>query len=140
MLKILYPSYESHRRVVVKSTAWRALGVLVLAFITYNVTREWLTTTLITVTHHLIFIFLYYGHDRLWIWTSFLRRSRLKPFSRIITYELILGNLVLAAISWIFTGSLQEVTVITLTYILNKCWMYYTYDYIWGKVRWQAKA
>ena len=31
-------------------------------------------------------------------------------------------------------------TLITLTYISNKYWMFYAYDYIWSKVKWDTKV
>ena len=120
---------------MIKSVIWRAIGVLLLGVVTYVYTRDWVTTTLITMCHHGAFIFIYYAHERFWLHTKWLRHSRLKPFMRVITYELVLGNLVLAAIILIFTGEIQQVTAITLTYILNKCWMFYAYDYLWRKIR-----
>lgn len=130
---------ETHFRSVTRSVGWRALGILFLAFVTYLFTRNWITTTLITVCHHGVFILVYYLHERFWLRTGWLRDSRFKPFMRIILYEIILGNLILAGISYAFTGNLQTVTAITLTYIGNKLWMFYLYDYIWGKVKWQKK-
>jgi len=130
---------ESHSRSLTRSIIWRALGIIVLALITYIYTQNWITTTLITVVHHGAFIFGYYIHERFWLKIRWLRDSKWKPFIRVITYEVILGNLVLGVISYIFTGSLQQMTLITLTYISNKYWMYYAYDYIWSKVTWQTK-
>ena len=59
--------------------------------------------------------------------------SKYKKYIKIFTYEIILGNGILGTISWIFTGSWMAVTSITLTYILNKLWMYYVYDRLWEK-------
>ena len=135
-----YPlSKEGHVRSLVRSIIWRVLGILFLALVTYLYTRNWITTTLITVCHHGVFIFVYYLHERFWLRTNWLRNSWFKPFMRVITYEVILGNLILAAISYAFTGQLQTMTAITLTYITNKYWMYYTYDYLWSRVEWQTK-
>jgi len=117
---------------------WRAIGVAVLAIITYAFTRHWITTTLITVCHHVVFILVYYLHERFWNWTSWLRYSPVKPFVRMVLYETILGNLILGLISLAFTGEWQKATAITLVYIGNKHWMYLVYDYFWGKLRWQT--
>lgn len=130
---------ESHKRAVTKSVVWRVIGVLLLALITYIYTRSWITTTLITVCHHVAFIFIYYGHERFWLWITWLRNSKFKPSMKMVTYELVLGNLVLGAISWGFTGEWQKLTAITLTYILNKCWIYIVYDILWGKIKWQTE-
>ena len=129
---------ENHRRSATRSVVWRIIGVLVLALITYIYTQNWITTSLVTILHHGVFIFLYYAHERFWLWTSWLRGSRRKSFTRIVTYEIVLGNLVLGIITYALTGSLQQMTAITLTYIGNKCWMYYAYDCIWSKMRWQT--
>ena len=136
-----YPDkWESRRRSALKSIVWRVLGVITLATVTYAFTRELVTTSLITISHHLVFIFLYYAHERFWLKISFLRNSRLRPFLRVITYELILANIILGLISLIFTGELQKATAITLTYTTNKYWMYYAYDFIWSKAKWQTEA
>ena len=129
----------THTSSMAKSVAWRVLGILILGLITYIYTREWVTTTLITLCHHASFVFIYYGHERFWLWASWLRHSPFKPYMKMIMYEIIFGNLVLGTISWVFTGEWQKVTAITLTYILNKCWMYIAYDILWGKIKWQAK-
>jgi len=140
MLKVRLMKFkqETHIRSIVKSVIWRAWGVLFLAFITYIFTHNWITTALITILHHSIFILAYYLHERFWLQVSWLRNSRLKPFMRIITYEMILANLVLGVISYAFTGNLMTMTTITLTYVCNKYWMYYAYDYLWSKIRWKA--
>jgi len=134
-----YPTFlEYHIRSLTRSVVWRILGILVLALVTYIYTGNWITTTLITVVHHGTFIFVYYAHERFWLWISWLRHSKAKPFVRVIIYEVLLGNLILAIISYAFTGSLQQMIAITLTYIGNKYWMYYAYDWIWSRIRWQT--
>jgi len=129
---------ENHTRSATRSVVWRIIGVLVLALITYIYTQNWITTTLVTVLHHGVFILVYYLHERFWLRTSWLRVSKWKPYVRVITYEIILGNLILGIITYALTGSLQQMTAITLTYIGNKCWMYYAYDYVWSKMKWQT--
>jgi len=135
-----YPkAKEGHRRSIVRSVVWRALGVIVLAVITYAFTRNWITTTAITAVHHATFVLVYYLHERFWLKTKWLRDSRWKPYMRVVTYEVVLGNLILAAISYGFTGDLQKMTAITLTYITNKYWMFYVYDILWSKIKWQRE-
>ena len=135
---IRFPSIESRRRSVTRSVVWRIWGVLFLAAVTYFYTGNWITTTLVTVLHHGTFIFVYYAHERAWLNTRWLRESKYKPYVRVVTYEIVLGNLILGFITLCLTGNLHTMTAITLTYICNKYWMYYLYDYIWGKVRWQT--
>lgn len=132
-----YPSKESRSRSLTRSIIWRVLGIGLLALITYLVTGNWITTSLVTVLHHGVFIVVFYLHDRLWLKIKW--SSRWKPFARVFTYEVILGNAILALITYLLTGSLQQMSLITFIYIGNKSWMYYTYDLIWGKTRWHTK-
>lgn len=139
VLSVFYPETERRTRSLSRSVCWRILGILFLALVTYVITREWVTTTAITVVHHGTFILIYYLHERFWLRTNFLRGSKFKPFARIILYEIILGNLILGIISLIFTGSIQQMATITLIYITNKYWMYYAFDLLWGRLKWQTK-
>jgi len=126
---------ESKRRSMVKSLIWRLIGVIFLAGVTFYFTGSIFTTTMITLVHHFSFIWIYYFHERVWLGKH--DDSKYKKYAKIITYELILGNGILGTISWIFTGSWTAVTAITLTYILNKLWMYYIYERIWEKIDYQ---
>ncbi len=127
---------EEHRRSVTKSVIWRAMGVLLLVLITHVITGSWITTTLVTVVYHGVFVMGYYLHERFWLWLKYFRDSKWRPVLRIILYEIILGNLVLGFITWILTSNWTQATLITLIYIGNKLWMYAVYDKIWEKVRW----
>ena len=126
---------DSKRKSMTKSLIWRALGVLVLALVTYSVTRSWFTTTLITFFHHFLFIWIYYFHERLWLRIKNQKILKYKKWIRPFTYEIILGNMVLGTISWIFTGSWTAVTWITISYIGNKLWIYLVYDWLWEKTK-----
>jgi len=124
---------ESKKRSMTKSLIWRLIGVIFLAGVTFYFTGSIFTTTMITFIHHFMFIWIYYFHERFWVG----RDVKYKKYIKIFTYELILGNGVLGTISWIFTGSWTAVTAITLTYILNKLWMYYIYERIWERIDYQ---
>ena len=121
-----------------RSIIWLIAGIALLALITQLVAGNWITTSLVTVIHHGVFVLVYYLHERFWLRFNWLRTSKWKPFVRVITYEVILGNLILGIITLIFTGSLQQMTQITLIYISNKYWMFYAYDYIWSKINWKS--
>ena len=56
-----------------------------------------------------------------------LRRSVLK----MITYETLLGNIILGTISYLVTGDLSKMTYITLTYIGTKHLCYVGNEYVW---------
>lgn len=118
---------------MIKSIIWRLIGIVFLAIITYAFTRNWIVTSFITFCHHVAFLFIYYAHERVWLEVKNLWLQKWKRLLRPITYEIILGHLVLGIISWIFTGSWIQTTLITLVYIENKLWMYAVYDWIWNK-------
>ena len=122
---------DSKKKSFLKSAIWRVWGVIFLAMVTYAVTGNLITTTAITFVHHFMFLWIYYFHERAWFRVKNETILKYKKWIRPFTYEIILGNMVLGTISWIFTGSWTAVTLITLTYIGNKLWMYVVYDYLW---------
>jgi len=126
---------DKHWQSILKSVIWRIMGVLVLALITFLVTRNWIQTSLITFIHHAVFLIVYYLHERLWIKIEqkFEKISKYKKWIRPITYEIILGHLILGLITLCVTGSWLSVTLVTPIYIWNKLWMYLVYDWIWKK-------
>lgn len=128
--------HENHRRSMTRSVIWRAWGILFLAFVTYLITGNWIQTTIITIAHHGTFVIVYYLHERFWLWLKWLRESKWKYFARVFTYEIILGNIILGLISYLVTGEVKAMTLITGIYIGNKLWMYVVYDKIWERVKW----
>ena len=62
----LFQIVESHARSWLKSIVWRIMGVFILGLLAWMVTKDWGTTTLITITFHLIRLVLYYFHERAW--------------------------------------------------------------------------
>lgn len=123
---------ESHRRSMTKSLMWRVIGVAILALITYLFTRSWIQTGLVTFIHHFAFIFIYYLHERAWLRIHRIK-GKWRRVLRAFTYETILGHCVLGLISLLVTGSWMKVTLITVTYIENKLWLYIVYDWLWEK-------
>lgn len=111
------------------------MGILVLAIITYIITRNWIQTGVITVIHHGTFLIVYYLHERVWCRVT-RYKGRKRKILRAFTYEIILGHLILGTITWAITGSWLNVTLITIIYIENKLWIYYVYDWIWDKIIW----
>ena len=128
---------ESKKRSMTKSLLWRLIGVIFLAGVTYYYTGSIMQTSLITFVHHFLFIWIYFFHERVWL--NRYNDSWYKKYTKIFTYEIILGNGVLGTISWIYTGSWTSVTQITLTYIMNKLWMYYIYERMWERIEWETK-
>ena len=126
---MIFKGIDSNKKSVLKSVVWRILGIIILAIITYIYTQQWVQTTLITVIHHLAFIIIFYLHERAWIRV----RSKWRHIWKAITYEIILGNVVLGFVSWLITGSFLKASTITFTYIPIKLAVYPVYDYFWSQ-------
>jgi uncharacterized membrane protein len=110
---------------------WRIIGVFWLAMITWLFTRNLVQTTLTTFIHHSIFLVVFYLHERAWVNSKI--KPKLKFAIKALTYEIILGNVILGLITYFVTGSVKEMTAITLTYIQSKLVLYYVYDWLWSR-------
>jgi len=121
---------DTRLRSAVKSIIWRICGVIILATVTYFYTRSWITTGLVTVIHHGVFLFVFYFHERIWLRfenPTGLKRKLFKMF----TYETLCGNIILGTITFIITGSWLAMTKITLTYIGIKHITYVLNEFVW---------
>ncbi len=127
-------SYESKVRTSIKSLIWRIVGVIILGLVTYFYTRTWCSTTWITALHHGLFFFIFILHERFWLHVDYTGLKR-KLF-KMLTYETILGNFILGIITLIITGDIQQMTQITLTYIVIKHIIYIFNEFIWDKITW----
>lgn len=131
---------EYRKRSALKSIIWRITGIIILAFITFIYTRSWIQTGLVTVIHHGVFLVVYYYHERFWLWLTsdynenvpMLRKSIFK----MITYETICGNLILGTITYLVTGSWKSMTLITITYIGIKHFVYIQNEFVWKEIKW----
>jgi uncharacterized membrane protein len=114
------------------------VGVIILGSVTYFYTHKWVTTSWITFLHHGVFFFVFIAHERFWFHVDFtgLKRKLLK----MLTYETILGNFILAIISLSITGNIQTMTKITLTYIGIKHLIYVVNEILWDKIKWGVKG
>ena len=124
---------DSKIRSASKSIIWRIIGVLILGAVTYFYTRQWVQTSLITVIHHGVFLVVFYFHERIWLRlkrpASYLGRS----ISKMLTYETLLGNIILGTITYCVTGSWKQMTAITITYIGIKHIIYVLNEFVWKK-------
>ena len=123
---------ETHKRSMTKSAIWRVAGVFVYATIFYLFTKQWGITIAGTLIHHSTFLLVFFLHERLWIKLK-QNNHWLKPF----TYEIVLGMGLGGLIVLLLTGSWKSVSQITLTYTAVKLVLYYIYDKIWSKIKWQ---
>jgi len=128
---------ETVKRSSLKSLIWRIVGVIILGSVTYFYTHKWVTTSWITFLHHGVFFFIFIAHERFWQHVDFtgIQRKLLK----MLCYETILGNFVLAIITLSITGNIQKMTQITLTYIGIKHVIYIFNEFIWERILWGTR-
>ena len=126
-------SPDSRKKSIIKSIAWRILGVIILAAVTYAYTREWITTGLITFLHHGIFLIVFYVHERIWLRIKRPAGMAWRSVAKMFTYETICGNIILGTITYLVTGSWKAMTAITLTYIGIKHIVYVLNEFVWKK-------
>lgn len=122
---------DSHSRSMLKSFVWRIIGVFWLAIISYIFTRNLIQVSLMTFIHHAIFLVVFYLHER--VWTKSKMSSKLKYAIKAITYEVVLGNIILGLITYLVTGSIYHMTRITLIYVQSKLVLYFFYDWAWSR-------
>jgi len=114
---------------MVKSVMWRIFGVFWLALITWIFTKNVEQTTLTTVIHHGLFIFIFYIHER--VWQKIKVSKKYRPYIKSFTYEILLGNIILGLITFFVTGDIKKMTSITLTYIFTKIPIYWINEKLW---------
>ena len=121
---------NSHLSSAGKSIVWRIMGVIVKAAVAYAFTRSWLITSLITVTHHAVFLVVFYLHERAW-YRYKKDIGKWRNVYKAVTYEIILGMGIGGLIVYLFTQSWTQVTYQIATYTAIKIVMYYFYDRAW---------
>ena len=121
-------------RSATKSIIWRIVGVVVLATVTYFYTRKWITTGLITVIHHTVFLFVFYAHERIWLKFKKPIGKTARSLAKMFTYETLCGNLILGFITYKITGNWKAMTQVTLTYIGFKHILYVFNEFMWAKI------
>jgi len=126
---------ELKKRSALKSFIWRIVGVIVLAAVTFGYTGNWITTGLVTVIHHGVFLLVYYFHERAWLKIK-LDNMVWRSLAKMFTYETLCGNVILGTITYTITGSWKQMTAITLTYIGIKHVIYVWNEFIWKKIKW----
>jgi len=129
---------DSNKKSMLKSLVWRIIGIFWLAGITWIFTKSWIAVGLITFIHHGIFLVVFYLHERLWIklankYKAIRDKNKLRFCLKAFTYEIILGNIILGLITYLITGDIKQMTVITLTYIQSKLVLYFFYDWFWTR-------
>jgi len=137
-MKELKEPKELKKRSALKSFIWRIVGVVVLAAVTYGYTGNWITTGLVTVIHHAVFLLVFYLHERMWLKIK-LENILWRSLAKMFTYETLCGNIILGAITYLITSDWKQMTAITLTYIGIKHVIYVWNEFIWKKIKWGTK-
>jgi len=128
---------ESHARSIIKSILWRLAGIIILAGITYFYTQKWIQTSLITIIHHSIFLIVFAIHERIWLKLKWPVGLTARSIAKMVSYETILGNLILGTITYLITGSWKKMTAITLAYISIKHVAYIINEIVlWNNIKW----
>jgi len=122
---------DSHKKSMLKSLVWRIIGIFWLAGITWLFTQNWIAVSAVTFIHHAIFLTIFYLHERLWIKSKL--RPKIKYAIKALTYEIILGNVILGLITYFITSDIKQMSAITLTYIQSKLVLYFFYDWLWSQ-------
>ena len=126
---------ETKSRSFIKSCLWRILGILILGIITYTYTRHWIQTSIITMLHHGIFLFVFYFHERIWLRMKRPVNLTMRSIAKMFTYETLCGSIILGVITYLVTGSGKQMTTITLTYIGIKHIVYIYNEFIWFRIK-----
>jgi len=129
---------EIKKRSALKSLIWRIVGIIILALVTYIYTGNLITTGLVTVIHHIVFLVVFYLHERIWLRIK-LDDMLWRSIAKMFTYETLCGNIILGIITYSITGCWKQMTAITLTYIGIKHVIYVWNEFIWRKIKWGRK-
>jgi len=68
---------ETHKRSIVKALTWRVLAYIITTLTVYIFTRKLAYALGIGFTDTIIKLFVYYGHERLWMKIKFGRKKEI---------------------------------------------------------------
>jgi len=60
---------------------------------------------------------------------------RLRSWAKAITWR-ALGILILGLIAWIYTGNLEQTSIITVAFNGVRLILYYVHEHLWERVKW----
>lgn len=61
--------------------------------------------------------------------------TRLRSLVKALTWRAI-GITVLGTVSWLYTGSVDKTTLITVTFHTIQIILYYIHERLWNRIRW----
>lgn len=130
---------ETHARSLSKGILYRIISILTLAIITYIYTGNLVTVTLVTVISNIVFLIVFYVHERIWLRIKRPQGKLARSIAKMFTYITICGIIIMSIITYLVTGSLEAMTGITFTYVLVKHIMYVVNEILWDKIKWGNK-
>jgi len=131
---------ESYKRSMSKGIIWRVTSFITLAIISYIYTGDFVEVTLITVFATIVFLIVYFIHERIWQKIERPRNKFSRSVAKMFTYITVTGVIIMSTITYLVTGNVQITTNITLTYVILKHIMYVINELIWDKVKWEGEV
>ena len=131
---------ETQIRSLSKGIIWRIVSLITLIIITYVFTGDLIAVTLITLLSNIVFIVVFFLHERMWLRIQRPRGKLARSIAKMFTYITILGVIIMSTITYLVTQSIQTATEITLTYIIVKHIMYIFNELIWYRIQWGGRA
>ncbi|RLI62982.1 MAG: hypothetical protein DRO67_06490 [Candidatus Asgardarchaeum californiense] len=131
---------DTRIRSLSKGIIYRIISVILLAIITYIFTKDLMTVTLVTLISNIVFLFVFYIHERLWLKIKRPEGKLARSIAKMFTYITICGIAIMSTITYFVTGSLEAMTGITLTYVLIKHITYVFNELLWDKIKWGEKV
>ena len=131
---------ETFKRSISKGIIWRVISIITLAIITYIFTNNFVEVTLITTISTVVFLIVFFIHERLWLKISRPQSELARSIAKMFTYITVTGVIIMSTITYLVTGNVQITTNVTLTYIIVKHIMYVINELIWNKIKWGSRV
>ena len=127
---------ETRTRSMAKGLFYRSISILTLILITYFYTGDILHVSLITCVSTVIFIVVFFIHERIWLHIETPKGKLTRSITKMFTYITLLGITVMSIITYVFTRSVEIMTNITVSYVIVKHFLYVINEFFWDTTKW----
>ena len=131
---------ESKIRSLTKGIIYRIISIITLAIITYIYTGNLITVTLITAVSNIVFLIVYFIHERIWLKIEKPKGKIKRSLAKMFTYITVCGIIIMSTITYLITGDIQITTGVTATYVLIKHILYIFNELVWDNIKWRRDA
>lgn len=131
---------ETRVRSLSKGVIYRLISIITLAIITYIFTGNLVTVTLVTAFSNIVFLIVFYIHERIWLRIERPKKKVARSIAKMFTYITVCGITIMSLITYTFTGSIQIMTGITVTYVSLKHVLYIFHELLWDRISWGHSA